>query len=78
MLKSEMEKEIEFLIKLDIARLSRAAGLVGKVLETLTEVEEDHIAIPIKLYCSKYEIQSVKNILEHIINGYTKKNKRTS
>lgn len=78
MLKSEMEKEIEFLIKLDIARLSRAAGLVGKVLETLTEVDSNHIAVPIKLYCSKYEIQSVKNILEHIINGYTKKNKRTS
>lgn len=81
MLKSEMEKlemenDIQFLMKLDIARLSRAAGLVEKVLETLTEVDIDHIAVPIKLYCSKYEIQTVKNILERIINGYTKKNKR--
>lgn len=68
-----MDKEIEFLVNLDLARLSRAASLVGKVLDNFEDVDTDHIAIPVKLYCSKYEIQSVKDILEHIINGYKKK-----
>lgn len=64
--REKIQKEVEFLIDHDIARLSRASGLVGKVLDNLKDVNEDHIAVPIKLYCSKYEIQSVKYILERI------------
>jgi len=59
-------------IKHDIARLSRAMGLVDKVLKNVEDVDTDHIAVPIKLYCSVYEIKNVKTILERIVNEYKK------
>lgn len=65
-------ENVEFQLKHDIARLSRAAGLVNKVLENVEEVETDHIAIPLKLYCSKFEIEICKNLLEQILHGYKK------
>ena len=68
-----MSKNVEFNLKHDIARLSRAAGLIEKVLENVDEVETDHIAVPLKLYCSKFEIETCKNILEHILNDYQEK-----
>jgi len=64
--------EVYDLIKLDMARLSRAMGLVDKVLKNVEDVDTNHISVPIKLYCSVYEIKNVKNILERVINEYKK------
>ena len=64
--------EVYDLIKLDMARLSRAIGLVDQVLKNVKDVDTDHIAVPIKLYRSVYEIKNVKNILERVINEYKK------
>jgi hypothetical protein len=67
--KRKMEKETEFLLKHDIARLSRAITLIKRVLKNVENIKENNIAVPMKLYCSVYETKSVKNILERLING---------
>jgi hypothetical protein len=67
------EIEVYKAIKHDVARLSRAMGLVDKVSKNVKDVDTDHIAIQIKLYCSIYEIKNVKNILERIVNEYKKR-----
>ena len=56
----------------DVARLSRAIGLVDKVLKNVEDVDTDYIAVPLKLYCSAYEIKNVKKTLERIVNEYKK------
>lgn len=66
------EEEINFLLKLDMARLSRAIYLIGKVLRNIEDIDTGHLSMPIRLYCSKYEIQIVKNTLEKVVKKIKK------